>query len=117
MSKCNVVDMPAESLNGLKARRIFLARSAGVLATGMALAGGAIAATPKEVDRKDSSGSIGSLDQAKWALRNRHHIEALLARNGLTSPSYSAEKRPYAVFDWDNTSIMNDTEEALFMYQ
>jgi len=27
------------------------------------------------------------------------------------------QPRPYAVFDWDNSSIMNDTEEALFMYQ
>ncbi|MBB5204629.1 phosphoserine phosphatase [Inhella inkyongensis] len=28
-----------------------------------------------------------------------------------------SKQRPYAVFDWDNTSIMNDTEEALLMYQ
>lgn len=57
------------------------------------------------------------LDQAKWAPRNHALVAALIARHGNTSASYSAQRRPYAVFDWDNTSIMNDCEEALLMYQ
>lgn len=58
-----------------------------------------------------------SIDSAKWSPRNRELIEALIAKHGNTSKKYSAKRRPYAVFDWDNTSIMNDCEEALLMYQ
>lgn len=57
------------------------------------------------------------LERGKWADQTRQAIEALLARHGRNSPDYQAARRPYAVFDWDNTAIMNDTEEALFMYQ
>ncbi|MFZ6643601.1 HAD family hydrolase [Undibacterium sp. TC4M20W] len=57
------------------------------------------------------------LDAAKWSPRNRDLVAALIAKHGNTSKSYSAKRKPYAVFDWDNTSIMNDCEEALLMYQ
>lgn len=57
------------------------------------------------------------LDSAKWSSRNHAVLRALLAQYGKHSPRYDAKRRPYAVFDWDNTAIMNDTEEALFMYQ
>jgi len=33
------------------------------------------------------------------------------------SPGYDSEHPPHAVFDWDNTSIANDTEEALSHFQ
>jgi hypothetical protein len=49
------------------------------------------------------------LDRAKWSPRNRQLIGTLIARNGTGSASYVAEKRPYVVFDWDNTSIMIST--------
>jgi len=58
-----------------------------------------------------------TLDQAKWAPRNRELVAELVASHGNTSAHYQAKRRPYAVFDWDNTSIMNDCEEALLMYQ
>ena len=57
------------------------------------------------------------LDNAKWAPRNHDLVAALIAKHGITSKTYSAKRKPYAVFDWDNTSIMNDCEEALLMYQ
>ncbi|MBC3920608.1 haloacid dehalogenase-like hydrolase [Undibacterium sp. CY18W] len=57
------------------------------------------------------------LDAAKWSPRNRELVAALITRHGSASKSYSAKRKPYAVFDWDNTSIMNDCEEALLMYQ
>ncbi|MFZ6752121.1 HAD family hydrolase [Undibacterium sp. Dicai25W] len=57
------------------------------------------------------------LDNAKWSPRNHDLVAALIAKHGITSKKYSAKRKPYAVFDWDNTSIMNDCEEALLMYQ
>jgi hypothetical protein len=57
------------------------------------------------------------LDAAKWAPRNREMVTALIAKHGISSKTYNPKRKPYAVFDWDNTSIMNDCEEALLMYQ
>ncbi|MGD8192003.1 haloacid dehalogenase-like hydrolase [Brevibacillus ginsengisoli] len=57
------------------------------------------------------------LDYGKWAPRNYEVVQNLINENGVKSKSYNPGKKPYAVFDWDNTSIMNDTEEALLVYQ
>jgi hypothetical protein len=67
--------------------------------------------------RAGSDAPAVRLARAKWADRARQAIEALVARHGNQHPGYQAARAPYAVFDWDNTAIMNDTEEALFMYQ
>ena len=56
-------------------------------------------------------------DSARWAPLNAARIQALIAQYGKGSPTWNPARKPYAVFDWDNTSIMNDCEEALFMYQ
>lgn len=58
-----------------------------------------------------------NLDQAKWAPKNRGLLNELIARYGKSAKNYNPQRRPYAVFDWDNTCIMNDCEEALLMYQ
>jgi hypothetical protein len=89
-------------------RRSFLQSAA-------AIAGASLAASSPPVSAAEAARPW--LDRAKWSPRNRQLIEALIARNGVGSASYVAEKRPYVVFDWDNTSIMNDCEEALLMYQ
>lgn len=57
-----------------------------------------------------------TLSPLKWAPRNRAALQALIDANGIGSPGYDAAHRPYAVFDWDNTSIMGDCEETLFRY-
>jgi hypothetical protein len=57
------------------------------------------------------------LDPAKWSPRNHALLTSIIAKHGNTSKTYNPKRRPYAVFDWDNTSIMNDCEEALLMYQ
>ena len=57
------------------------------------------------------------LERAKWSPRNRELVASMIAGSGSLSPGYRAAKKPYAVFDWDNTSIMNDCEEALLMHQ
>ncbi|WP_052134467.1 haloacid dehalogenase-like hydrolase [Collimonas arenae] len=88
------------------------------LLTGGLVAGlAATALAPSELLAKEAKAAGLTLDRAKWSPRNREQLQALLARNGSSSASYNPKRRPYAVFDWDNTSIMNDTEEALLMYQ
>ncbi|MEO6917534.1 MAG: HAD family hydrolase [Collimonas sp.] len=88
------------------------------LLTGGLVAGlAATALAPGELLAKPAKAAGLTLDRAKWSPRNREQLQALLARNGSSSAGYNPKRRPYAVFDWDNTSIMNDTEEALLMYQ
>ncbi|MBC3934809.1 haloacid dehalogenase-like hydrolase [Undibacterium sp. CY7W] len=82
----------------------------------MATAAGAALAAPA-LARPVAAAPAVILDSAKWAPRNRELIAALIAKHGITSKSYNPQRKPYAVFDWDNTSIMNDCEEALLMYQ
>lgn len=66
---------------------------------------------------KDASPQTQVLDKGKWAPATYQAVNDLIEKHGVKSPSYHANKKPYVVFDWDNTSIMNDTEEALFIYQ
>jgi phosphoserine phosphatase len=60
--------------------------------------------------------SVSTLDVGKWDSGTRVHLQQLIDAVGTMSPSYNPAKRPYAVFDWDQTCIFNDTEEALFRY-
>jgi hypothetical protein len=64
-----------------------------------------------------SSTASVPLDTARWSPRNAARLQLLLDQYGRHSPAYRADRKPYAVFDWDNTCIMNDCEEALLMYQ
>jgi phosphoserine phosphatase len=57
------------------------------------------------------------LTPGKWAPNTYKSMQKLIDENGVKSPAYNSAKKPYVVFDWDNTAIMNDTEEALYMYQ
>lgn len=43
-------------------------------------------------------------------------LNKLIATYGKDSPSYDPENKPFAAFDWDNTSIIGDVEEALLYY-
>lgn len=90
------------------ARRHFLGQSA---------AGLAIAALPFTASAATNVPATASLDRAKWSARNHAALSTLIEKNGSSSPKYDAKRKPYAVFDWDNTAIMNDTEEALLVYQ
>ncbi len=57
------------------------------------------------------------LTPGKWAPTTYKSMQSLIDTYGKNGPSYSSQNKPYVVFDWDNTCIMNDTEEALYMYQ
>ncbi|ATF16145.1 haloacid dehalogenase-like hydrolase [Brevibacillus sp. HB1.1] len=61
--------------------------------------------------------NVQMLDKGKWAPATYQAVHELIEKNGVKSATYNAKKKPYVVFDWDNTSIMHDTEEALFVYQ
>lgn len=56
------------------------------------------------------------LDAGKWDPQTRQRLENLIKNHGAQSPDYDQGKKPYAVFDWDQTCIFNDTQEALFRY-
>ncbi len=79
---------------------------------------------PSVTKTKQENGTKGGdvqtvhvLDQGKWAPDTYEAIQSLIKKHSIQSPDYNPKKKPYVIFDWDNTSIMNDTEEALFYYQ
>ena len=41
----------------------------------------------------------------------------LIEENGIRSAGYDPDCRPYAVFDFDNTTIFNDITQNLMLYQ
>lgn len=55
--------------------------------------------------------------QGNWDSFNRNQINKIIAQYGKNSPNYDAKNPPYAVFDWDNTSVFLDIQEALMIYQ
>lgn len=55
--------------------------------------------------------------QGNWDSFNRAQINKMIAQYGKGSPNYDAKNPPYAVFDWDNTSVFLDIQEALMIYQ
>jgi hypothetical protein len=57
------------------------------------------------------------IDPARWSAANRRALDQLMQTLGHTAKRHDAKRKPYAVFDWDNSCIMNDCEEALLMYQ
>lgn len=58
-----------------------------------------------------------TLAAGHWDDFNRLQIDNLIKQLGKTSPSFDATHPPYVVFDWDNTSIFLDIEEAVLIYQ
>lgn len=52
-----------------------------------------------------------------WDQRNHEVLQELLNSYGKDSPNYDPQNPPYAIFDWDNTCIFNDTSSAFFYYQ
>ncbi len=57
------------------------------------------------------------LIKGNWDPFNRAQIDKMLAMYGNSSPTYNPAKKPYAVFDWDNTSVFLDIQEASLIYQ
>lgn len=91
-------------------RRHFLQNLAATSATAtlIGVSGAAQAVTATQSTR---------LDPGRWSPFNRQRLQAVISAHGVASPHYNSRKKPYAVFDWDNSCIMNDCEEALLMHQ
>ena len=51
-----------------------------------------------------------------WEDKNFQAINKLIERHGKDSKTYNKNHKHFAVFDWDNTSIIGDVEEALLYY-
>ena len=56
------------------------------------------------------------IQKGSWNDRAFAFINKLIRDHGRDNPAYNPEKKPFAVFDWDNTSIIGDVEEAAFYY-
>lgn len=57
-----------------------------------------------------------SIKNTNFNDRLQNAIENLITRHGKENKAYRADKKPFAVFDWDNTSIIGDVEETLLYY-
>ncbi|HEY3234826.1 MAG TPA: hypothetical protein VGJ84_08910, partial [Polyangiaceae bacterium] len=51
-----------------------------------------------------------------WTGSNRDRLNQLVTEIGISSASYSPDRRPVAVFDWDNTTVKNDIGDATFAW-
>lgn len=56
------------------------------------------------------------IKRLNWEESLYRAINELIAKHGKDNKAYNPEKKPFAVFDWDNTSIIGDVEEALLYY-
>jgi hypothetical protein len=63
-----------------------------------------------------ASSPATTLERGNWAPRNFDTINALIAKRSSDSSPDDAGAA-YAVFDWDNTSTINDVTDKLFLYQ
>lgn len=57
------------------------------------------------------------LQQNNWAPNTYNALNNLIKNNGILSAKYDAKNKPYVVFDFDNTTAINDVQEALLIYQ
>ena len=56
------------------------------------------------------------IKKGSWNQRAFTFINKLIAKHGIDSATYNPNIKPFAVFDWDNTSIIGDVEESLLYY-
>lgn len=63
------------------------------------------------------AGQARILKKNNWAPATYNALNKLIQENGILSPNYDPKNKPYAVFDCDNTLVINDVQEALLIYQ
>lgn len=64
-----------------------------------------------------SCGNETVLPEEGWTAEAHAALEKMIAANGKSSEGYDPECRPYAVFDFDNTTIVNDISITLMIWQ
>ncbi|WP_437727820.1 HAD family hydrolase [Sorangium sp. So ce861] len=63
------------------------------------------------------SGALPDLDPTlEWYGDNRQRLDAMIDEHGAVSPGYDPDRKPVAVFDWDNTVIKNDVGDATMFW-
>jgi phosphoglycolate phosphatase-like HAD superfamily hydrolase len=77
-------------------------------------------------DMTSSSGGMGGagggallpdLDtKLTWYGDNRARLDAMIDAKGANDPGYDPQRKPVAVFDWDNTVIKNDIGDATMFW-
>ncbi len=56
------------------------------------------------------------LDKGNWSPEVYDALSELIAQYGSSSPGYDPDCRPYAVFDYDNTTVLGDISYTLVYY-
>lgn len=74
-----------------------------------------VSAKGKDNDEKGTAVQV--LDKGKWAPNTYNSVQQLINNYGENGPKYNSNNAPYAVFDWDDTSIINDVTDKFFIYQ
>lgn len=64
-----------------------------------------------------NTSGLTTLKQGEWAENNFIRLTQLITDYGVRSSNYDKDCHPYAVFDFDNTTIINDVQEALLAFQ
>lgn len=75
------------------------------------------AKTEKSESKMETSDSMKTLKKGDWEDKLYVRLDKLIQDKGMMSADYKVDQKPYAVFDWDNTTIINDIGEATFTYQ
>ena len=60
---------------------------------------------------------MSSMDRHQWAPYTYQALDRLMKTTCASSSFCRATPRPYAVFDFDNTTLINDIEEATLVFQ
>ncbi|WP_437536236.1 haloacid dehalogenase-like hydrolase [Sorangium sp. So ce726] len=62
-------------------------------------------------------GALPDLDPAlDWYGDNRQRLDGMIDEHGASGPDYDPDRKPVAVFDWDNTVIKNDVGDATMFW-
>lgn len=61
--------------------------------------------------------NVYTLQRYNWSDTVYTALSDLISIHGNTSPTYNEYLRPYAVFDCDNTTVINDIQETLLIFQ
>ena len=62
------------------------------------------------------SASAENILPGNWTDKNRQALDNMIDKYGNTNRNYKPDSRPVAVFDFDNTCILNDVGDVVFHY-
>lgn len=71
---------------------------------------------PSSISTLGQKATLSGLTKVDWIPENIESLDKFIKTYGKESPSYNPDIPPLAIFDWDNTMILNDIGDALFFY-